>query len=392
MQAQRRYHLDPLALDVDAQVVAHLTVQGRAGVVLDDSPFYPESGGQPGDQGVLDGLAVTDVQAADDGRVVVLVGGAQLPAVGARVRGRVDAARRRQNMSLHTAQHMLSRAFLDRLGAETVSSRLSASASTIDLDVSSLDEAAALDAVQCVQRAVDEDRPVRQWFPEAAELAGLPLRRRPKVEDNVRVVSIEGFDVSPCGGTHCTHTAQVGPVTLLSIERYKGKMRVSFLSGAAALRELEARARVAVSLGRRFSCGPFEAAAAVDKLQSDLAEARALATRFRAHWAERRAQEALAASPDGRVRLALEEGGQDELRALGAAITAKPEALAMLAAPSADGWRVLIARGAASGFDCGAFLKALARETQGRGGGSPQRAEGVLPAGVEVLRCFREAP
>jgi len=107
-------------------------------------------------------------------------------------------------MALHTGQHMLSRALADVAKGETVSSRLGESACTIDLDLEAVDERLVAEAEALVNAVVDDDVPVRAWFPSAVELAALPLRRTPKVTEDIRVVAVGDFDFTPCGGDNAT--------------------------------------------------------------------------------------------------------------------------------------------------------------------------------------------
>ena len=123
---------------------------------------------------------------------------------------------------------MLSRALADVALAATVSSRLGETACTIDVDQEVVEERRIAAAEDLTNAIIDDDVPVRAFFPTEEELAALPLRRRPTVSENIRVVAVGDFDVSPCGGTHCTRSAQVGLVHVTGVERYKGKLRISF--------------------------------------------------------------------------------------------------------------------------------------------------------------------
>jgi alanyl-tRNA synthetase len=383
----RLYFDDPTLLAFEAAVVAHALVGDRHAVVLDRTAFYPDSGGQPGDAGELGGLAVDDTRCDDAGVVLHLVAaGAALPAVGSVVRGRVDRDRRRLHAALHTGQHMLSRALVDEAGAETVSSRLGGAGCTLDLDAASIEERALARVESRVARAIEDDLAVRQWFPPAEEVAGLALRRAPKVTENIRVVDIGGFDLTPCGGTHCARTAQVGAMHITGVERFKGKTRVNFLAGRAALDELRARSASLAELGRLFTCGPHDARLAIEKLRAELQSARDALGDVRARWAEGVAERLLreaAAAGSSRVVLALEGESVETLRALGQRLTAREGVVAFVASRVDDGLLVLVARGAGATFDCGAWLKRAAAAHQGRGGGRADRAEGRLPGAVD---------
>ena len=215
---RRLYLDDPLLARFAATVVAHGTVAGRASVVLDRSAFYPESGGQLADAGTLDELAVVDVQQDARGAIHHLVPG-ELPPIGAAIAGRIDMTRRRRHMAEHSGQHILSAAVLALLGARTRSSRLGESVCTLDVDVADLTVARLAAAEVWVHRLVERDLPVRCWVPEPDELASLVLRRGPKVSRGIRVVALGDIDYTPCGGTHCTSTAQVGLVLVVGAER-----------------------------------------------------------------------------------------------------------------------------------------------------------------------------
>jgi len=391
-----RLHLDDSFLwGFDARVLGHATLAGRPAVVLDRTAFYAESGGQMADRGLLAGRAVLDVQ-LDEGGVVhhVLDGDAPLPAVGSDVRGEIDRARRRAFMALHTGQHMLSRALVDVARAETVSSRLGESECTIDVDRDTLPDAKIAAAEALTNAVVDDDVAVRAFFPTPDELAALPLRRAPKVTDNVRVVCVGEFDVSPCGGTHCRSSAQVGLVHVTGTERYKGKLRLFFSAGPRARTELTASEGVLRALARSMTCGPGDVPAAVEGLRRDLGDARD---------AMRRANERLAASlaaelareaearGDELVVACIDDGGVETIRALAKELTGAGARVAVLGARGADGVSLVVARGPESRFDCGALVKALAAATGGRGGGRPERAEGRLPPTVGDFAALARA-
>ncbi|MDI3285279.1 alanyl-tRNA editing protein [Polyangium sp. 15x6] len=379
------YHDDSKLFSFRGVVIAHETHAGRPSVLLDRTAFYPESGGQMADRGRLDEAAVVDVQVDDEGRIHHVLEG-PLPAIGAEVSGSIDKPRRLVHMAQHTGQHMLSRALADVARAETVSSRLGESACTIDLDVAALDERAVAEAEALVNAVIDDDAPIRAFFPSEDELRALPLRRQPKVHENVRVVAIGDFDVSPCGGTHCTNTAQVGFVRIDGLERYKGKMRVTFSAGVRARTKLSREADVVRALARELTCGPEDVPAGIEKLRRELDEARQALGRVRGRVAGAIA-EALVKETRARGERAvigvIEDASLDLVRAVAGRITAEGDLVALLAGEADGGTIVLAARGPSSDFDCGAFLKRAATAAGGRGGGRPERAEGRLPAGID---------
>jgi alanyl-tRNA synthetase len=386
---ERLFLADSLLFAFDARVVA---IDG-ASVVLDRTAMYPEGGGQLGDRGSLrwsgTSLRVVDAQIDDAGVIRHVL--EQPPVglgVGASVSGAVDERWRRERMSQHTGQHMLSAAVLEMARAETVSSRLGATASTLDLAIEKLSDRELAAAEDAVNDAVLEDRGVRILMPSPEELSTLPLRRAPKVTTNIRLVEIDGFDLSPCGGTHCVRTGQVGPLRITSTERYKGGTRVTFLTGWHALADYREKDGVLRDLARGFSCGPLDVPASVGKLRTEVE------TRMKDAGAARGELVALLAErilgehpPDAsgttQVRVTRRDGDVGSLRALAGALARRPDVVAIVVgAPDEGDATVVVERGAAATFDAGGWLKARLSALGGRGGGRPERAEGRLPAGV----------
>jgi len=376
MPTRRLYHDDAMLRRFDATVLAHATHKDRPAIVLDATAFYPEAGGQLGDRGTLGGIAVIDTQELDDGTIIHVVEGA-LPAVGEHLNGELDWARRRQHMAQHTAQHLLSGALLDRAQAPTASARLGESALTIDAARDRIPEAELAAAEDLANDLIDDDLAIRAWFPMPEELAQLKLRRDPKVSADIRVVAIGDFDYSPCGGTHATHTAQLGAIRITGAERYKGMTRVTFTAGRRARAELFTRDQVLRQLATRFSCDPAEVPAAIDKLVRDADATAAEVTALRGRLAG-----AIASSfpGEGAVIAAL-PGDPELLRGVAAKLVAAGRD-ALLAAPDETGATVMLQRAAGSSLDCGALWKKLAATAGGKGGGRAERAEGRLATAV----------
>jgi alanyl-tRNA synthetase len=379
----RAYFDDVLADELESAVIAHASHASRPSVVLDRTLFYPEAGGQMADRGTIDGVPVIDVQLDDDGVVHHVLEGA-LPAVGARVRGVIDRPRRRVHMALHTGQHMLSRALVDVCGAETVSSRLGEQAATIDVDRDGIPAARIAECEALVLRAIDEDRPVRAWFPSAEELASLALRRAPKQTQNIRVVDVSGFDITPCGGTHVVRTAQIGLVRITGTERYKGGTRVTFTAGTRARAMLFDEDRVIRELARELVCPPHEVGAAVSRVRGEALSAREETGRVRALLAQSIASEARRQAAGDRVVLSLPEGGVELAKAVVGHLTREGSLLVIVGAAIDEGVHTIVARGPGSSADCGGVLKAVAASCGGRGGGRAERAEGRMPAGTDL--------
>jgi len=399
MATEKLYWADPFATSFESFArIGELA--GKASLVLDRTLFYPESGGQLADTGTLAvagrTLRVVDVQVADDGTIHHFVEGSVDALEGPPASGTIDLARRRDHMAQHTGQHALSRALVDVARAETVSSRLGASSCTIDVEgaLADRDIARAEDLVNAV---IMDDVRVRQLFPTPEELPKLPLRRPPKVDTGIRVIDIEGFDMSPCGGTHCTRTGQIGVVRVVGLEKYKGGWRVTFHAGRRAIDDARKKEAVLAELAREFTCGMLDVGQSVGKLRAELKTRTDALAATRGELVEVLADRILAqhpAAPGGgttRVVVVRDHGDLGMLRTLAGRLATREDVVALCAAPDqrdsqegpppGDGgqYSVVLQRGSKAEFDCAAWLKQEAAAGGGRGGGRPERAEGRLP-------------
>ncbi len=271
----RLYYQDPYLKEFDAVVQRTENRDDRIVVTLDRSAFYPSSGGQPFDTGSLGPYAVIDVVDDDDGSVAHVLDaqslspGASAAALepGAALRGSIDWPRRFDHMQQHTGQHVLSAAFDQLFGIRTVSFHMGAVASTIDLAREAT--AAEIAAAETeANRIVWEDRPVSIRYASAEEAARMPLRKESVRSGTLRLVDVEGFDLSACGGTHVSRTGGIGVIAVGSWERFKGGQRLEFLCGGRALTRWRIlRDAVAASV-RQLSVQPEELASAIERLQS----------------------------------------------------------------------------------------------------------------------------
>lgn len=393
MPTERLHLTDSLLLTFEGRVVGPSTFEGKPSLMLDRTAFYAEAGGQLGDRGVLKAVgqivSVRDVQVDDEGIVHHLVEGDLLPP-GTVVEGVIEERHRRDSMSQHTGQHMLSKAFFDVAQLETVSARLGSADSTIDLGTPGLSADVIAAAVKRVNDAVLEDRPVRVLFPTADELTAMKLRKKPTVDRGIRIIEVDGFDLTPCGGTHCQRTGQVGPLVVTGTEKYKGLTRVSFLAGSRTLRYFQGVDSLVRELATGLTCNPSEIGSSMGRLKEELKTKAQLLGTVRAELARELARGIHAQTPAdaaGTTWVFLEREGDDieMLRLLGAALAARSDVVAVVSSVSRDSTDrlVVIDRGATATVDGGKWLKALTTAHGGRGGGRPEHAEGKVPAAVD---------
>ena len=227
----RLFDQDVTMLDFTARVLACCPAGDGWDVTLDRTAFFPEGGGQGADHGLLGGARVLD---AHEREGVVLHRTDAPLTVGDTVEGHVEAERRLSMMQQHTGEHILSGLICRLYGYHNVGFHIGTEAVTLDFN-GPLTEAQALEAERLANECIWRDQPVHAWIPEKEELARLEYRSKKAIDGDVRIVSIDGVDTCACCGTHVPSTGMVGQIKVISVQKYKGGVRLSILCGMRAL-------------------------------------------------------------------------------------------------------------------------------------------------------------
>jgi alanyl-tRNA synthetase len=370
---ERLYTRDPYLLDFEAHVRATRESAGRPAVVLDRTAFYAESGGQPWDTGTLGEARVVRV-VEDAGEILHVL---DRPLDEGPVRGRVDAARRRDHRQQHHGQHLLSRAFVEVAEACTIGFHLGADTTTIDLD-RPVSQGQIRSAEVRANEVVWEARPVTVREVSPTEARGLGVTPPDGAESTVRLVEAEGYDVQPCGGTHPRSTAEVGVVLVTASERYKGGTRVSFVCGHRGLETMARQRGVLDRLVAVLSAPLDELPAMAEKARDDLAASarreRGLLERTLDGEARRLLAEARGKSPTV-VVAAYDAWPPADLRVLAQRLVALAPCVALLGSRSEKA-HLVFAQSEGLPHDVPALLRGAAERVGGRGGGRGDLAQG----------------
>jgi alanyl-tRNA synthetase len=391
----RLYYDNPYLVRFTARVVEQLQWDDHPAVVLDRTAFYPTGGGQPHDTGSLNHVPVIDViEREDDGAVVHLLAG---PLASESVEGQVDWARRLDLMQQHTGQHLLSAAFVDRIGANTVGFHLSEEYATIDLDRAPLSDEVLAEIETFVNFIVLENRTVVARFISDEEVLALPLRKAVAHEGPVRIVEVSGFDWSACGGTHVRATGEVGLIKIVRSERRGAETRVEFLCGGRALADYQAKNALVMGLAQEFTVGHWEVADMVHRLDDELKTTRRDLRRTRDNLLD--AEAAVLwheASRLGQVRLVKVElmgRAAEDLKHLAQRLISHPKTVVLLASGglAAEKGSFTFARSDDLEVNMGPLVRQACEAIGGRGGGRPDFAQGGGPAGHLVAEGLEAA-
>lgn len=390
---ERLYYADAYRQTFTARVAERLEWEGRPAVVLDKTAFYPTGGGQPHDAGWLSGVAVVDVvERETDGAVVHVLDATLDEDV---VEGAVDWSRRFDLMQQHTGQHILSAAFVERLGANTVGFHLSDEYATLDVDRAPLSSGDLAGVESLSNDVVYRDWSATARFVPDDEVPGLPLRKPVNHEGPVRVVEIPGFDCSACGGTHVQRTGEVGLIKITRNERRGAETRVEFLCGRRALADYESKHAMVMELAQEYTVGHWELAGLVHRLARDLKEARRDLRRTRDALLDAEAaalwHEATETGPVKVVRVEFDVRPPDDLKHLAQRLAGRPHTVVLLGTAGGSKATLLFARSTDLELHMGRLIRQACERIGGRGGGRPEFAQGGGPQGAELGFALDEA-
>ena len=380
IMTKRLYYADSYLQEFSGTVLESRQIDTKPAVVLDRTAFYPESGGQPHDTGMLNDARVLNVLEDESGAILHVLD-REIPA-GA-VSGRIDWARRFDHMQQHTGQHILSQAFIAVAQAQTLSFHMGTETSTIDIDLPQPLPAQMEDAQTLATKLVFQNRAVRILATDRDGLSSLGVRKESQREGEIRVIDVEGFDRSPCGGTHVQNTGEIGAIFVSNFERYKGGTRVEFAAGGRVLKLLQKEHELLKHLARIHSAAPDTLVEITEKClkertaltrENDLLEDRLL---------EMEAADLLRSAPKmerGCVVYRTFSGRKlENVKMLAQKLTGNPGVAAILGI--ADACQIVLARSKDLQGNCGDAIKKVAAELGGKGGGRPELAQaGGFPA------------
>ena len=399
----RLYYERPELCEFDsvvAEVVPPSAAEPRGGVILEQTAFYPTSGGQVFDTGWLAGsqdrARVTEVAETEDGRVVHYLAAPAKLAAGEAVHGNIDPERRRDHMQQHTGQHILSAAFIELFEIPTVSFHMAADYCSIDLTTASLSVEQIVATEKRANQIIYENRPVTIRFVTREEATRIGLRKLPPADrDELRLIEIVNFDLSACGGTHVTATGQVGSILLRKTETVRQGMRVEFVCGGRAVRTARRDFTILSEAANLFSTQMAEVPSSVRKTFDDAKSLRKQRDEALADLAEVMAQSALNEKRQSSGRPVIVRVFRDRdinFAKLFAqkAVNSGVSATAFVAS-AMDPSGVVFVQSAGATADMGALLKQVLATVGGRGGGSRDFAQGGIPAGTDLDELLRQA-
>ena len=372
---EKLYFQDAYLKEFAARVIGRETIDDHPVVILDRTAFYPESGGQPHDLGWLNGVRVIRVE--EEGEVILHFLEKELS--GEEVNGLINWSRRFDHMQQHTGQHILSQSFYEIVKGETLSFHLGQDESSVEISLPSIQEKTLAEVEELANRIVFSDLEIKSYFLTEDKINTIPLRKPPKKSGLLRVVEVDRFDYSACGGTHCRRTGEVGLIKILRQEKIRGNLRFYFVCGFRSLREFENRRIWLQNTARLFSAEEAEVQNCAEKTLTELKNLKKRQRKLEEKLALYESREILQSSQEKIISGIFPEKSPEEIKFLALNLVHQAEVLVVLAAFREPYLHLVVAASEGLKVDVREVIKILQPQVNIKGGGSPSLVELVTP-------------
>ncbi|MFS1511502.1 alanyl-tRNA editing protein [Chengkuizengella sp. SCS-71B] len=348
-------------------------------IQLEETAFYPEGGGQPADKGTINGIQVLDVQ-EQNGAIYHTLN--ELPE-DELLKCEIDWKHRLEHMQHHTGQHLLSAVCIELYDAHTISFHLGVETVTIDLNVQHLSKEQLDHMEHQTNLYIFENRPVKTYMVGKEDLSSLPLRKTPEVEENIRIVEIDGIDISACCGTHVESTGQIGMMKVLKTEKHRGGIRLYFKCGYRALADYDATHQVLMSAGAKLNANRDTLLARLDQIELDQKQLQKQLNETKEKLFSSLAEQLNHGKNDHLIIQSFDEYNMKDLQLITKAIFSKSERIVLFRSKSEK--RLLLAQSGGFSLDCGALFKEHLKQFNGKGGGSKVQAQAMFDSDEKLV-------
>jgi alanyl-tRNA synthetase len=368
-----------------------LDSQGNWYVTLEQTAFYPTGGGQPHDVGLIDNELVTNVEEID-GEIRHYI---QNPVFTNQneVHAKIEWVRRYDFMQQHAGQHILTAAFVELFDIQTTSFHLGEETVTIDLDCTELEEMQIQKAEVLANQIIMENRSIETKWVNLDQLDQYPLRKKVKVEQDIRLVIIPDFDYNGCGGTHPRTTGEIGMIKILKTEKQNAQIRLHFVCGNRVRKQLHKKQNAVSELIHLLSAPEEKLGETVNvllsqkkSLEKQLAEKQLLLNEYEAKELVELNQRV---SPLIVSRFH-ERSIQDLQKLAQLVVTKVPNELVLLIAENDDRIQLVIGRGQNVDVNLKNALAEILPLIDGKGGGSESFVQGGGKAQMDII-LFEES-
>jgi len=370
-QTKRLYFDDPYKTRFEAVIWEKSSYEGKPAVVLDQTLFYPESGGQHCDRGVINGVSV--IKVFEEGEKIIHVLEQDIEA--GIITGTIDWDTRFDHMQQHSGQHILSQVFHRFLEGKTMSFHLGEKSSTVEIDIRKISEEELMSVEKQANDIVFENREIRCSFISDRHVDEVPLRKPPVKTGELRIVEVQDFDHTACGGTHPCRTGEIGLIKILKWDRIRENLRFEFVCGRRALKDYMMRVNVLRDVTNRFSSGEADLLDVVEKLFQEHKAQKKTNRQLQEKLSQYEAKEIIERAESRIIRKVFEDKSVEEARLLALNIIKASDHIVLFGLKLEERVHLIFACPENSGLDMREFVPLVIPILEGKGGGRPSLVE-----------------
>lgn len=368
---KRIYFDDPYQVEFESKIIDRVKHNNRTALILEQTCFYPESGGQPADKGTLNGVEIIDV-IEDKGRILHIV---DQEVAETKVNGKVDWKTRFDYMQQHAGQHILSQSFWELMQGKTMSFHLGQDVSTLEIDIQKISDLELEKVEEGANKVIFQNREIKTYFVDEDKIGEIPLRKPPKKTGLIRVVEVADYDFSACGGTHPSRTGEIGLIKILKWGRIRNNLSFEFVCGSRALKDYTLKNRILLQAASRLSVGEEEVPDAVEKLFTDLKSEKKQRRKVLIKLSELEAGD-IRQNAEGRIIKKIYSGrSRDDIRHIALNIIRNPGYIVLFGLKADRKANLILARSEDIDFDMRQLIPAASQLINGKGGGRPSLVE-----------------
>ena len=371
LETKRLYFDNPYQVEFKAKVIRRDVFDKQPVLILDQTCFYPESGGQPADKGRINGVKVLDVQEKDAEILHIMQS-----EVGAdEINGTIEWETRFDHMQQHSGQHILSQCFDTLFDAKTLSFHLGVKTSTVEIDLRDITEDEVEKIETLANEIVFQDEEICSYITPEELIAKVPLRKPPQKTGHIRVVQISDFDYSACGGTHPNKTGEIGLIKILKWERIRNNLRFEFVCGRRALIDFGIKNSIIRDVAVKFNVGEGDLVGSIDKMTADLKGLRRQLKKTQERILEIEAQEIVKNAEGTIIKKIFTDKSSDEVRILALSIIRSGDYIVLFGTDLQDRAHLVLASSETLEQDMRDLVPVVSPLIGGKGGGRPTLVE-----------------
>jgi alanyl-tRNA synthetase len=370
-ETKRLYFDNPYQVEFKAKVLGREKHEKRPALILDQTCFYPESGGQPADKGRINGVEVLDVIEKDNKILHIMLSDVESD----EVNGVINWETRFDHMQQHSGQHILSQCFDTLFDAKTLSFHLGVKTSTVEIEKKDITENEVEKIETLANEIVFQDEEICTYITPEEKIEKIPLRKPPQKTGHIRVVQISDFDYSACGGTHPNKTGEIGLIKILKWERIRNNLRFEFVCGRRALLDYGFKNRIIREVAVKFNVGEGELVGAIDKMIAELKDQRRRLRKTQETILDIEAQEIKRKTKENFIKEIFTGKPPDEIRFIALSIIRSGEYIVLFGTNLQDRVHMVLASSESLGQDMRDLIPVVSPLIEGKGGGSPTLVE-----------------